>query len=76
MYEAIDKEMEFIFLMSDEEFFSEKPKENLKEIEFKNQEEDSEEFELLMITQEEEFIEENKNLLSELASNEEKYFQN
>lgn len=36
MYEAIDKEMEFIFLMSDEEFFSEKPKENLKEIEFKN----------------------------------------
>ena len=62
-----------MFLASDDENFMKKEKLQLNTIEI--EEEDSEEFEILMITKEEEFILDNKNLLLELATGQHSYFQ-
>ncbi len=74
MYEYYDKDLDFVFLSSDDETFKKNPKAEVKEINISNYIDDNDEFELLVVSKDEEFLDDNKAMLAELSTSELKYF--
>lgn len=64
IYQYYDKDLDFVFLSSDEETFRKNPKTEVKQINITNYIDDSDEFELLVVSKDEEFFDDTKVILA------------